>query len=108
MPNVKPEPVDDAGEVEQMEPEADPVSNNSEIEGVPEETNVKPDEMEEEESTEKKPVLCCTMDQLTRLAKQIGTNWKLLAPKLGFGPDEVTTKFKTFCFFRILNLSPLV
>ncbi|XP_046459748.1 THO complex subunit 1-like isoform X1 [Daphnia pulex] len=89
LPNVKPEPVDDAGEVEQMEPEADPVSNNSEIEGVPEETNVKPDEMEEEESTEKKPVLCCTMDQLTRLAKQIGTNWKLLAPKLGFGPDEV-------------------
>lgn len=91
MPNVKPEPLDDAGEVEQMEPEADPVSSTSEMEGVPEEP--KPDEMEEEENTEKKPILAtCTMDQLTRLAKQIGTNWKLLAPKLGFGPDEVNAK----------------
>ena len=48
LPNVKPEPLDDAGEVEQMEPEADPVSSTSEMEGVPEEP--KPDEMEEEEN----------------------------------------------------------
>nr|CAG4636859.1 EOG090X0324 [Ceriodaphnia reticulata] len=89
MPNIKTEQVDDAGEVEQMEPEADQVPN-SEMETVPEEAT-KPDEAEEqadEETTEKKPILC-TMEQLSILAKQIGTNWKILAPKLGFGPDEV-------------------
>ncbi len=96
MPNIKPEQVDDAGEVEQMEPEADQVPN-SEMEGVPEEAT-KADEAEEqadEETTEKKPILC-TSEQLGMLAKQIGTNWKILAPKLGFGPDEVNFTPKTF------------
>ena len=91
MPNIKPEQVDDAGEVEQMEPEADQVPN-SEMDGVPEEATKPRDEVEEqaadEETTEKKPVLC-TMEQMSMLAKQIGTNWKILAPKLGFRPDEV-------------------
>lgn len=76
-----------------MEPEADPVSSTSEMEGVPEEANAKLDDTEdiaEEESSDKKPVLC-TMDQLTRLANKIGSNWKLLAPKLGFRQDEVYT-----------------
>nr|CAG4646899.1 EOG090X0324 [Megafenestra aurita] len=91
LPNVRPEPVEDVSEVEQMEPETYPVTAASEIEGTQEETNVKSEETEEiadEENAEKKPTLC-TMNQLTRLAKQIGKNWKLLAPKLGFGQDEV-------------------
>lgn len=101
LPNVKPEPVDDAGEVEQMEPEADPVSSTSEIDGGPDEASIKPDEVEEtieEENSEKKPTLC-TMEQLALLAKEIGTKWKLLAPKLGFEPDEVNVTFCMFFFF---------
>lgn len=87
------EPVEEAGDVEQMEPETDPVSTASEMEGAQEDTHVKTEEPEDgtdEEVVEKKPVLC-TMSQLTLLAKQIGSNWKLLAPKLGFKKDEVTS-----------------
>lgn len=105
LPNIKPEPVEDAGEVEQMEPEADPVSTTSEMEAAPEETSIKPDETEEtadEEMTDKKPTLC-TMDQLTQLAKQIGEKWKLVAPKLGFGQDEVNTIFLFSCFYSPHN-----
>lgn len=107
LPNVKPEPVDDAGEVEQMEPEADPVSSTSEIEGGPDEANVKPDEVEEaveEENLGKKPILC-TMEQLVLLAKEIGIKWKLLAPKLGFGPDEVNMTSLKFLFTVFLCTS---
>lgn len=83
--------MEEAGDVEQMEPETDPVSTASELEAAQEDTHVKTEEPEDgtdEEIVEKKPVLC-TMSQLTLLAKQIGSNWKLLAPKLGFKKDEV-------------------
>nr|CAG4641545.1 EOG090X0324 [Eurycercus lamellatus] len=87
--NVKAEPVDDAPEVEQMEPETDPVSTAAEMDGAPED---KADEVEEpgdeETSESKKPVLC-TLEQLSRLGQRLGASWKILAPKLGFGPDEV-------------------
>lgn len=105
LPNVRPEPVEDVSEVEQMEPETYPVTAASEIEGTQEETNVKSEETEEiadEENAEKKPTLC-TMNQLTRLAKQIGKNWKLLAPKLGFGQDEVRFIFKISNFISPPN-----
>nr|CAG4649179.1 EOG090X0324 [Scapholeberis mucronata] len=92
LQNVKStEPVEEAGDVEQMEPETDPVSTASEMEAAQEDTHVKTEEPEDgtdEEVVEKKPVLC-TMSQLTLLAKQIGSNWKTLAPKLGFKKDEV-------------------
>ena len=76
-----------------MEPEADPVSAASEMDAATDD-NVKEEESEdpvEEESTDKKqtPVLC-TLDQLNRLAQQLGAEWKKLAPKLGFKEDEVS------------------
>ena len=88
--------MDESGDVEQMEPETDPVSAASEMEGAQEESNVKtedPEDGTDEEVVEKKQPVLCTMSQLTLLAKKIGTNWKTLAPKLGFGQDEVSFQY---------------
>ena len=108
--NTKSEVVEDTAEVEQMEPEADPVSAASEMDGATEE-NVKEEEGEDhvdEESTDKKadtPVLC-TLEQLTRLAQRLGADWKKLAPKLGFRDDEVTkSSLHSYSYFVPIPLS---
>lgn len=86
--SVKPEPVDEA-EVEQIEPETD--SAAAEMDTAPEESvkTEEVDETDEADKPEKKPPVLCTMDQLTDLAKRLASKWKLLAPKLGFRPDEI-------------------
>jgi len=89
--SVKAEPIDEA-EVEQMEPETD--SAAAEMDAAPEnpEESLKAEEVddtEEADKSEKKPPLLCTLEQLTDLAKRLGSKWKLLAPKLGFRPDEM-------------------
>ena len=93
-----------------MEPEADPVSAASEMDGAAEE-NIKEEEGEDhvdEESTDKKadtPVLC-TIEQLTRLAQRLGADWKKLAPKLGFKEDEVTkSSLHSYSYFVPIPLS---
>ena len=93
-----------------MEPEADPVSAASEMDGAAEE-NIKEEEGEDhvdEESTDKKadtPVLC-TLEQLTRLAQRLGADWKKLAPKLGFKEDEVTkSSLHSYSYFVPIPLS---
>jgi len=89
--SVKAEPIDEA-EVEQMEPETD--SAAAEMDAAPEnpEESLKAEEVDdadEADKSEKKPPLLCTLEQLTDLAKRLGSKWKLLAPKLGFRPDEM-------------------
>jgi len=102
--SVKPEPMDEA-EVEQMEPEAEAEteadadaeaeaetdSPTAEMDGVPEESvkTEEADDADEADKTGKKQPVLCTMEQLTDLAKRLGVYWKLLAPKLGFRPDEI-------------------
>ena len=111
--SVKPEPMDEA-EVEQMEPEAEAEteadadaeaeaetdSPTAEMDGVPEESvkTEEADDADEADKTGKKQPVLCTMEQLTDLAKRLGVYWKLLAPKLGFRPDEVIF-FSIFNFF---------
>lgn len=56
------------------------------------------DETDEADKPEKKPPVLCTMDQLTDLAKRLASKWKLLAPKLGFRPDEVFIIYSLFLF----------
>nr|CAG4643082.1 EOG090X0324 [Ilyocryptus agilis] len=92
--NVKSETVDEAGEVEQMEPETDQVATAGEMDGAPEDpiSTSKGEEQEEpgdEEASTEKKAATCTMEQLVCLAKRLGADWKTLAPKLGFRQDEV-------------------
>ena len=72
----------DEPEVEQMEPESEATTND---------TNDAPaaatEGDAEDESIRKKPILC-SMDQLVEVSKKLGASWKNLAPKLGFRPDE--------------------
>ena len=73
----------DEPEVEQMEPESEATTND---------TNDAPaaatEGDAEDESIRKKRILC-SMDQLVEVSKKLGASWKNLAPKLGFRPDEV-------------------
>nr|CAG4638322.1 EOG090X0324 [Cyclestheria hislopi] len=92
--NMKQDAADEAG-MEQMEPEAESeTATASEMEGASsaasEETVKNEESCSEdcEQNRNKKPVLC-SMEQLTLLAKQLGSNWKILAPKLGFKSVEI-------------------
>jgi len=61
------------------------------MDAAPEES-VKSEEVDDADETdkpEKKQPVLCTMEQLTDLSKRLASKWKLLAPKLGFRPDEV-------------------
>ena len=90
-----------------MEPETD--SAAAEMDAAPEnpEESLKAEEVDdadEADKSEKKPPLLCTLEQLTDLAKRLGSKWKLLAPKLGFRPDEVIFFFSfSFTFLKILG-----
>ena len=94
MVNTKTEPVDEP-EVEQMEPESEATTNDTNdapaaaTDSVDDSAAKFGDEADgEDESIRKKPILC-SMDQLVELSKKLGASWKNLAPKLGFRPDEV-------------------
>lgn len=82
------EPVEETAEVEPMVP--DPVSAAS---ADLDEAGIKTEEPEseaaDEDSTDNKKSVPCTAEQLTLLSQRLGVQWKVLAPKLGFGPDEV-------------------
>nr|CAG4648545.1 EOG090X0324 [Polyphemus pediculus] len=84
--SAKTEPIDEA-EVEQMEPETETTA--ADMDNGATDEPVKGEEADEADDSDKKPPVLCTMEQLTLLAKRLATNWKLLAPKLGFQTDEV-------------------
>lgn len=84
--NVKSEPMEDAADVEPMEP--DPVATNDM------EDNVKAEpEGGDEDSGDNRKSVPCTTEQLEQVAQRLGASWKTLAPKLGFTSEEVRRMF---------------
>lgn len=90
--NVKTEPVEEGTEVESLEQENEPVATSTEADVSPEDAANKADEPMEgvESGSVSKKSQFCTIDQMNRLGDRLGSQWKILARKLGCKDDEVT------------------
>ena len=71
----------ETADVEPMEP--DPVATNELEEG----SGIKAElQQDDENSADNKRSVPCTPEQLNLLSQRLALKWKILAPKLGFGP----------------------